>query len=1207
LIIKRSVCVCLFLPLAISFAQSDRGTITGTVSDPAGAVVASAGIQVRNIETGAIYQAATSATGNYTLSQLPAGQYEMTVTVPGFKLFRRPGLVVQVAQTYRVDVSLEVGTSTETVTVSEVSPLLKTESGELSQNVNINNLDNLPVLQTGAAAGSSGIRNPYASVQFLPGALFLPTAQTAGVAGGDMAVRVNGSPADTQALLLEGQDATNGWYGIQDQTQPSVEAIQETAVQTSNYAAEFGRVGGGLFNTTMKSGTNQYHGSAYDYFSNEFLNGGTPFTNNGDGGLLRPRQRRNDYGFSLGGPVHIPKVFNGHDKLFFFFNFEQFRQTTITNNVYTTVPTVQYREGDFGQALTGRDLGTDALGRPIMENTIYDPNSTFVVNGIAERNPYPNNTIPISGMDPVALKVQSMVPLPNLPGLVNNYLPTYTNPVATTIPSVKLDYQISSRSKLAFFWSLNTQNNPNNTALPEPLTAGQPRSVFSNTYRLNFDETLTPTVLFHVGIGLMDTRINDHSPSFNAASELGLTGTNSNLFPVFGSLGEAQGGLGAPATSTLSDIMGPGNQIHLTYRKPTGNVSLTWVHNNHTMKFGGDVYADGYQMFNQTYSMGWLEFSPNETGLPSLNGVSLPGTVGFNYASFLIGAVDNGFDAVPGATHMGSHAMSGYGQDSWKATRKLTIDYGLRYDFSTYLKDGNGYYGIFSPSTPNPAAADLPGAIIYEGYGGGRCNCEFAHNYPFAFGPRLGVAWQITPKTVLRTGAGVIYDKTDDNQLGFSAGSEYLYSTATYGSPAYYMQNGIPYKLTFPNFYPGQYLFPGVLGSAPQEMDQNAGRPAREVQWSFGLQRELAPNLLAEATYVGNVGAYWNAGGMVNPNAISEQRLQAFGLSLNNPADLKILASPLDSALAISSGFGNPPYPGFPMTGTVAQALRPYPQYGNITNWHWVPDGDTWYEALQTKLTKRVSHGLDFQSSFTWSKQEELGVEDDYGRGDGVFINNVFNRAVNKTYSAYDQPFLFVFSGMYTTPTLSGANAFTSNKAVKWLAKDWQVGALLRYGSGLPIMSPQASTNLAAYTFQSTLMDRVPGVPLFTQNLNCRCFNPNTTFVLNPNAWVNPALGQYGTAAAYYGDYRYERRPVENMSFGRTFRIREKASLQLRIEFTNIFNRTEMNNPTSTSAVATQTTVNGPGSQTTGGFGYINNGTTFSPPRQGQIIGRFTF
>jgi hypothetical protein len=1015
-----------------------------------------------------------------------------------------------------------------------------------------------------------------------------------------MAVRINGTPADTQSLLLEGQDATNGWYGIQDQTQPSVEAIGEVSVQTSNYAPEFGQVGSGLFNATMKSGSNQYHGSLYDYYSNEFLDAGEPFTNNGNGQLLRPRNRRNDYGASLGGPVSIPKVFNGHDKLFFFFNFEQFRQTTITNDVYSTVPTLQYREGNFSQALaaTNRVLGTDPLGRPILENAIYDPSSTFLENGLEERNPYPNNTIPMSEFDPVALKIQNYIPLPTSSGLVNNYLPTYSNYTPTTIPSVKLDYQISARSKLTFFWSLNTQNNPNNGAIPQPA-AEQPRSVFSNTYRLNFDETLTPTVLLHVGIGLLDTKINDHSPSFDSVTELGLTGTNTDLFPVVGGLSEAQGG--------LSSSLGPGNQIHLIYRKPTGNVSLTWVHNNHTLKFGGEVLLEGYEMHNQTYAMGWLEFSPNETGLPSLNGVSLPGTVGFSYASFLLGAVDNGYDAVPGATHMGSHAMSGYAQDSWKATRKLTIDYGLRYDFESYLKDGNGYYGIFSPSTPNPAADNLPGAIIYEGYGGGRCNCEFAHNYPFAFGPRLGVAWQITPKTVLRTGAGVSYDKDDDNQLGFSAGSEYLYNTATYGSPAYYLQNGIPYKITFPNFYAGQYLFPGVLGSAPQEMDQNAGRPARLVQWSAGVQHEIAPNLLAEATYVGNRGAYWNAGNLVSPNSISEQRLESFGLSLNNPADLQILASPVDSALASASGFGNPPYTGFPTTATVAQELRPFPQYGNITNWHWVPDGDTWYEALQTKLTKRLSHGLDLQSSFTWSKQEDLGVEDDYGRGDGVFINNVFNRANNKTLSAYDQPFMLVFTGNYTTPQVSGGNAFTGNKAVKWLIRNWQLGAVLRYASGLPILSPQSTSNLATYTFQNTLDNRVPGVPLYTHNLNCGCFNPNTTFVLNPAAWTTPAPGQYGTAAAYYSDYRYQRRPVENMSFGRIFRIREKASLLFRVEFTNIFNRTEMNNPTSTSAVATQTTVNGPGSQTTGGFGYINNGTTFSQPRQGQMIARFSF
>ena len=379
----RLLRVMSLLGIALSLlAQSDRGTITGTISDSTGAVIPNAPLQVRNIQTGAVYPAGTSATGNYTLAQLPAGQYEMTVTVPGFKTFVRNGLVVDVAQTYRVDVALEVGAQSESVTVTEAAPLLKTDSGELSHNVTLNTLDELPVLATGAAAGASGIRNPYSVVLLMPGGYY-QTASSGPSSTADMSVRINGAPANTQAMLIEGQDATNGWYSTQSQTQPSIEAVQEFAIQTSNFAAEFGQVGGGLFNTTMKSGTNQYHGSAYDYFVNEALNAGQPFTNNGNGQLLRLRQRRNDYGFTLGGPVYIPKVFNGRNKLFFFFNWEQFRQTTITNTVSTTVPTLAYRSGNFTQALTNRNLGTDAIGRPLIENTIYDPSSAFT----AERPP----------------------------------------------------------------------------------------------------------------------------------------------------------------------------------------------------------------------------------------------------------------------------------------------------------------------------------------------------------------------------------------------------------------------------------------------------------------------------------------------------------------------------------------------------------------------------------------------------------------------------------------------------------------------------------------------------------------------------------------------------------------------------------------------------------------------------------------------------
>jgi hypothetical protein len=1187
------IAVCLFVFAGAALAQSDRGTITGTVSDPAGAVVANAAVEIKNVETGAVYQAGTSATGNYTLAQLPAGQYELSVTVPGFKKFVRKNVTVNVAETYRVDAVLEVGANTESVTVTEAAPLLNTESGELSHTVTTSTMNNLPVMGIGASAGSSGIRNPYAVVQLLPGTTYSP----------DVDIRVNGMPANTQAMRIEGQDATNGWYSAQSQTQGSVDAMQEFAVQTSNYAAELGQAGGGLFNVTMRSGTNQFHGGAYEYFVNEALNAGTPFTSDGNGHLLRPRQRRNDYGFTFGGPVVLPKLYNGHDKAFFFFSFEHFAETIITNNVSGTVPTAAYRNGDFSKALTNRTLeANDGIGRPVMENTIYDPSTDFFAGGLRYRNPFPNNMIPVTDFDPVAVKIQNLIPLPTSSGLINNYLPTYSNPKYTLIPSVKADYQLSAKSKITGFWSLNRQDNPNNGALPPPIRSGQPRLVNSNTYRLNFDQTLTPTLLLHFGAGLVDTRINDHSDRFDSAAQLGFTGTNSTLFPVIGAV------VGAPNSTLLGNqggmsyTTGPGNQIHMIYRKPTANTSLTWVRNNHTFKFGGEMMVDGYQMFNETYTDGWLNFSPNETGLPALNGVSLPSTVGYSYASFLLGAVDGGFSAVPVHNHMGAHSLSGFAQDSWKVTRKLTIDYGLRYDFSTYLQDGNGYYLIWSPSTPNPNAGGRLGAIIGEGYGGGRCNCLYSKNYPFAFGPRLGLAYQITPKTVLRVGAGVSYYKTDNNNLGLSSVTQYQYATASYGDPAFVMANGMPYKLTFPNFDPGQGLFPGTLGSAPQEQDQNAGRPARVLQWSLGVQREIARNILVEATYVGNRGAWWNAGGMICPNCVTPQFLASQGLNLNSLADRTLLGSPVGSSLAASRGFGLP-YPGFPSLSTVAQSLRPFPQYGNISNWHWVPDGDTWYESLQMKATKRFSHGLEFGSAFTWAKQLTMGVEDDFGRGDGVILNDVFNRPNNKDLSVFDQPFQFVFSGSYTTPKWTAGQA--GMKALSWLARDWQIGSLLRYSSGLPIPTGTATNGLATYLFQSTLFNRVPGVPLFTQDLNCHCFDPNKTFVLNPVAWTNPAPGQWGTAAAYYSDFRYQRRPVENISIGRVFRVKERASLQIRAEFTNMFNRTEMSNPTATNPSATQTTT--AAGQTTAGFGYINNGTVFSAPRSGQLVARFQF
>ena len=311
------VTFCLFLFGGAAFAQSDRSTITGAIFDPTGAAVGSAPIEAKNLATGVLYSAQGTATGNYTLAELPVGTYKVSVTVPGFKKYVRTGLAIQAAQVYRVDIILEVGSASESVTVTEAAPLLKTESGELGHNVTGETLNSLPVLGIGSGfASNSGIRNPMAVTSLVPGGIF----------AGDVTVRVNGAPNNTHSLRVEGQDSTNAtMVAFGSQNQPSVDSIQEFAVQTSNYAAEFGQAGGGVFIATMKSGTNQFHGSGYDYFVNEALNASVAFLN------TKPRARRNDYGVTLGGPLWIPRVYNGRNRTFFFYNFEQFRENAVVN------------------------------------------------------------------------------------------------------------------------------------------------------------------------------------------------------------------------------------------------------------------------------------------------------------------------------------------------------------------------------------------------------------------------------------------------------------------------------------------------------------------------------------------------------------------------------------------------------------------------------------------------------------------------------------------------------------------------------------------------------------------------------------------------------------------------------------------------------------------------------------------------------------
>ena len=1284
-----------------AFAQGDRGTITGTVTDPTGAVVPNAGIQVTNSETSAVYKVATTNTGNYTLANLPVGMYVLTVDAPGFKKFERPGLTVQVAETVRVDAVLQVGASTDTVTVSAEAPLLKTESGEISHQVDFTDADQLPLFTTNGAAGSTGlgnIRDPLTVLNIMPGA-----QQTT-----DSVLRVNGLPSSSQTIMVEGMDATNGLWREQNQsTQQGTDAVQEVSVQTSNYAAEYGGAGGGYLNFTMKSGTNQYHGSAYDYFVNSALNAGLPFTancnqenncaTNPNSGHIKNAVKRNDYGVTLGGPVIIPKLYNGKDKTFFFFNFEQFRQTTVTNNGLATMPTPAYEGGNFAAAEAPYLSFLNSDGA--IPNQIFDPATRRLVNGSPVESPFPNNAIPITRMDPVALYLQTFFPAPNISGggLLNNYaIPAYSNFRNTTIPSIKIDQVLNSKMKLSGYFSLTETNSPATNGFSENLAPVAPTADRSYTYRLNFDDTLTPTMLFHFGVGLLYYDHPIYTPPSNfdaqaakvAASGFGGApgGYNFTPFPAntympsFAGLSNAivGGGL-ALGSGFFAPSPGPSgfDESDLKDIKPTANTSVTWVHGNHTFKAGADMVLEGFPQQSSIRAFGEYTFSGQQTQNPAeygVGGITFP--TGFAYASFLLGQTSNVQTSAINDTRLGNHTFGAFIQDSWKVSRKLTLELGVRWDYATLLSEQYGRMSDACFTCINPALASsyMPGgragAIVY----GATNNGPLTNAYPFSLGPHVGVAYQIDSKTVFRAGGSIAYSSAADNAfLSYSVANFYNVSSAgQYGVPATQLANGNPLPgVTFPLY--NQYPYPesasgcGANGSEPCSPPQEpfitipkSTRLPRIFQWSIGFQREIMPNLVVDANYVGNRGAWFTAPLLdtqsfngLTQNMLSNLLTSGPGgtplygatanMSFQNPADYALLNDDINNPAVVARfpKLANPDnvYPGFSgSANTLAQALRNYPQWYGVPSFLGPPMGDTWYDSLQVKVTKRYSHGLSAQIAYTFSKSLTNGANANTSylvpTGGDTVLNDPFNLPTDKQLSGFDQPQVLVISFQYTTPKLPegflGGNGF--GKGLSWLARDWNVGGVLRYASGALIQSPASNITLwntmgvggtplngvsnfsGGGASTEPLENYVPGQSCLAVDPNSH-FDPTKTLALNSKAWVNQTTETFGNSAPYYSNCRWQRQPAESLSLGRTFRVKERLQLLIQAQFFNVFNRVQYPAPTGATTSTTGATTSNPfpGSAAptgalNGGYGFVNtlNGN-MANPRSGQLVARFTF
>jgi hypothetical protein len=779
------------------------------------------------------------------------------------------------------------------------------------------------------------------------------------------------------------------------------------------------------------------------------------------------------------------------------------------------------------------------------------------------------------------------------------------------------------------------QSNKDNAADGINGTAAQTRwnTTPAPQVYLNADYTATPKLVLHGGFDY-----TSHNAAQNAfvqnftASTLGLNtaanmpGGAANTFPII---------YGLTTNRQSVPQLGNNNAPFIDHNWAT-TASATWVHGQHTFKFGGDLRHQVFGTHNDL-SAGNYGFNPSQTSLPSSNGQNLYGaSIGDGFASFALGQLNSaniGNDNI-----QWFHRKEGgiYAQDVWKITKKITLNYGLRWDWEQMQHEQKDRETQFSPTVVNPSAGGLLGGTEYEGYGAGRCNCSFERFYPWMIQPRLGVMYQLDPKTVVHVASGVFSgQQLFMNEINYS-NQGFGFNQVTLNSPSYgiaagQFSNGIPYTaaaLTATNFDPGFYPNAGQLNSPPNFTVPNNGKPARFVQSTVGVQRELLKDLSVEASFIDMQGVWLESDGLRVINQLPISVIAKHGLDVTNPADFALLTQPISSPSVAARGF-TAPYSTFPSGATLAQALRPFPQFSNIGD-QYERDGNTWYDALQVKVNKRISRGLSGGLGYSWSK--DLGTVD-APSSTAMAPSNEGHQATyttatfiqdptrspksQKSLLSIDQTQMLNFYFNYEMPRFGFAQS--GWKAA--LFSGWTTDGIFHYQTGFPITTPCSSSTLNSVTFTSSnnnncvWANRVAGQPLFLHSLNNHNVNPYTTFFLNQAAWADPAPGTYATSKAYYSDFRGPRYPSEQLGFGKNFTVRESLKLSLRADFFNVFNRwaypnLNVGNPDTCPNQLANAACTGTG-VISNGFGYLGNsisgaGGNFAP-RSGEFVARIQF
>lgn len=1199
----NSLCCC-FAAMGISaYAQIDRGIITGIVTDPQNATVAGAKIALTNPATGANLEATTESSGSFTFVGLVPGQYGITCEMRGFKKFVQEAVAVDVGRTTHVAVSLQPGAVYESVTVTERAPLLDSETSDVGTSVTRREIINLPVPLT------SDSRNPLSFVVLTPGVSgSIPGATP------DLRLHVNGTPTGSSEVYIDGipESDTNLSGNIQA-NHPSIEAIGEFKTSNNGQSAQYG-LASGIFSFTFRSGTNDLHGNLFEYLQNDHLNALDSPTKSiaGRTGVeaIKAPLKQNEYGFALGGPVYIPKIYNGRNKTFFFTNYTGFKyRPSANNNTQTTLPN-HLRDGDFSQLLGGQLTAAnpanpsqqlpifDAAGRPVLGGQIYDPYTAHSVIGpdgrsYQVRDPVPGNVIPSSDphLSQVSKKIAPLFPVASSDALFNNVARQTREKYDQDKFVIKFDQLIGSRNTLSgsFF---RGENNYSNNGFLNDLSASQTQSP-SRQYRVNDTFSITPRLVNTFTAGFL--RDKTITSAVNPPPSLSSLGINGIGLPV---------GANLPSINVIGqNNIGGGSYIAVTQNRFFFNDTVSWVLGSHNLKLGGETRR--LQRNEVPGSFASFDFRPTQTGLNGVGfirtatgpvAVSLPSSTGNSVASLLYGAVDyTRFDI--GYTTEGYRwrTISGFIQDDWKVNRTLTLNLGVRYDYADPRTEVLGRIATMNPSIPNPAAGGVPGAIDFYGNGPGRNGRNRIGNpTELAFQPRIGLAYAPAAvngplgfllgdqKTVFRTNFAVTRPLGNENlnsvigggiiAPGFNGVLQVNRPQDAVGSPALYWDNRIP------SFTPPPAIDPGLfLGNANAPyINSYAGTLPTQVNWSFGIQRTLPGNILVEGTYVGTHDYHlgmWRKPNEVNPAYLNTlaPAAKAAGLPVN-----EFFALSIDDPRVVAAGI-RAPWSGFQQTfgagATVAQALRPFPQYGNVDN-PLNAVGSVSYNALQSKIQKRFSQGLTLLLSYTFSKT--IGDVDSVDAGfagaenaifAASFAQNYYDQRSERSVVSSDIPHVVALSYTYELPFGPGKHFLNKGGFIGQVAGGWEVSGIHLYQSGRPVHIESwafgSANPLLSNDGFSFRPDIVPGQPLVNPAWNENCSGPVPTgagrapcqFYVNPAAFTTAAPGTFGNAGKFLSGLRTRPYFNEDISIMKHFKITERAAFTIQANFFNAFNR----------------------------------------------------